>query len=137
MYLNWVLWLVKEKKPEKQGSIGTMNKQKRKQQGNRDTSRKINKKWLSWIKKTDSCHLRTLPSNHVSFLCMYACSVASGCLTLVTLWTVAHQASLSMGFFRQEYWIGLPCPPPRDLPNPGTESVSPALQADFFFFFCH
>ena len=40
-------------------------------------------------------------------------------LTL-TLWTVAHQALL--GFPRQEYWSGLPCPSPRDLPNPGTES---------------
>ena len=50
---------------------------------------------------------------------MYACSVASGCLTLVTLWTVAHQASLSMGFFRQEYWSGLPCPPTGDLADKG------------------
>ena len=38
----------------------------------------------------------------------------------VTLWTVAHQAPLSMGFFRQEYWTGLPTP--GDLPNPGTKS---------------
>ena len=37
----------------------------------------------------------------------------------VTLWTVAHQATLSMGFSRQEYWRGLPCPPPGDLPEPG------------------
>ena len=36
-----------------------------------------------------------------------------------TPWTVAHQAPLPMGFSRQEYWSGLPCPPPRDLPNPG------------------
>ena len=35
-----------------------------------------------------------------------------------TLWTVAHQAPLSMGFSRQEYWSGLPCPPPGDLPDP-------------------
>ena len=48
----------------------------------------------------------------------------------VTCWTVAHQAPLSMGFFRQEYWSGLPFPSPRDLPNPGIESESPALQAD-------
>ena len=41
-----------------------------------------------------------------------------------TLWTVAHQAPLSMGFFRQEYWSGLPCSPPGDLPNPGVESKS-------------
>ena len=43
----------------------------------------------------------------------------------VTLWTVAHQACLSMGFSRQEYWTGLLCPPPGDLPNPGTEPVPP------------
>ena len=38
------------------------------------------------------------------------------CLTFVTLWTVAHQAPLFLGFSRQEYWSGLPCPPPGDLP---------------------
>ena len=43
----------------------------------------------------------------------------------VTLWTVTYQASLSMGFSRQEYWSGLPCPPPGDLSNPGIEPVSP------------
>ena len=51
-----------------------------------------------------------------------------------TLWTVAHQAPLSMGFSRQEYWSGLPCPPPGDLPNPGMEPsslMSPALAARF------
>ena len=47
----------------------------------------------------------------------------------VTLWTRAHQASLSMGFFKQEYWSGLPCPPPGDFPNPGTESASPVVPA--------
>ena len=48
----------------------------------------------------------------------------------VTLWTVALQAPLSMGFSRQEYRGGLPCPPPGDLPDPGVEPVSfmsPAL----------
>ena len=48
----------------------------------------------------------------------------------VTPWTVAHQAPLSMGFSRQEYWSGLLCLPPGDLPNPGIEPRSPALQAD-------
>ena len=48
----------------------------------------------------------------------------------VTPWTVAHQDLLSMGFPRQEYWSGLPCPPPGDLPNPGIEPGFPALQAD-------
>ena len=47
-----------------------------------------------------------------------------------TPWTVAHQASPSMGFSRQEYWSGLPFPAPRDLPNPGIEPGSPALEAD-------
>ena len=51
-----------------------------------------------------------------------------------TLWTVAHQAPLSMGFSRQEYY-GLPCSLPRDLPNPGikpTSPMSPALAGGFF-----
>ena len=53
------------------------------------------------------------------------------CLQVVaTPWTVAHQAPLPMGFSRQEYWSGLPCPPPGDLPNPGIEPASPALQVD-------
>ena len=48
----------------------------------------------------------------------------------VTPRTVAHQTPLSMEFPRQEYWNGFPCPPPGDLPDPGTELVSSALQAD-------
>ena len=53
----------------------------------------------------------------------------------LTLLTVAHQAPLSMGFARQEYWSGLPCPPPRDLPEPGIKNVatSPGLQVGGFF----
>ena len=46
-----------------------------------------------------------------------------------TPWTVARQAPLSMGFSRQEYWSGLPCPPPGDLPDPGIEPQSPASPA--------
>ena len=52
-----------------------------------------------------------------------------------THWTAAHQAPLSMWFSRQEYWNGLSCPPPGDLPNPGNESaslMSPALAGGFF-----
>ena len=52
-----------------------------------------------------------------------------------TLWTVAHQTSLFLGFSQQEYWSGLPCPPPGHLPDQGTEPMSPtspALQADSF-----
>ena len=48
----------------------------------------------------------------------------------VTPWTVAYQASPSMEFSRQEYWNGLPFPSPGDLPDPGIELRSPALQAD-------
>ena len=47
-----------------------------------------------------------------------------------TPWTVAYEAPPSMGFFRQEYWSGLPFPSPGDLPDPGTEPGSPALEAD-------
>ena len=56
-------------------------------------------------------------------------------LLFVTSWTVAHQAPLSVGFSRQEYWNGLPCPPPGYLPDPGIEPVSltsPALAGGFF-----
>ena len=52
-----------------------------------------------------------------------------------TPWTVALQAPLFMGFSRQEYWSGLPCPPPGDLPDPGIEpaSLSSAALASTFF----
>ena len=59
------------------------------------------------------------------------CAQSLSCVQLfVTPWTAAHQAPLSMGFSRQEYWSGLPCPPPGDRPNPGIEPRSSALQAD-------
>ena len=48
----------------------------------------------------------------------------------VTPWTVVCQAPLSMGFSRQDYWSGLPFPSTGDLPHPGIEPKSPALQAD-------
>ena len=48
----------------------------------------------------------------------------------VTLWTVAYQAPLSMGFSRQEYWSGSPFPSPGDLPDPEIEPGFPALEAD-------
>ena len=52
----------------------------------------------------------------------------------VTPWSIAHQALLFMGFSRQEYWSGLPCPPPGDLPDPEIELGSPALQVDSLLF---
>ena len=51
-------------------------------------------------------------------------------LELSSLWTVAYQASLSIGFSRQEYWSGLPFPSAGDLPDPGIEPRSPTLEAD-------
>ena len=69
---------------------------------------------------------------------MYAYCVLShfSCvLLLVTPWTVALQAPLSMGLSREEYWSGLPFSPPGDLPNPGiepTSPMSPALAGGFF-----
>ena len=57
------------------------------------------------------------------------------CLTVCNPWTAAHQIPLSMGFSRQEYCGGLPCPPPADLPDPGielTSLTSPALADKFF-----
>ena len=56
--------------------------------------------------------------------------VPQSCPTLVTSWTIAHQAPLSMGFSRQESWSGFPFPSPGDLPDPGIKPGSPALQAD-------
>ena len=56
--------------------------------------------------------------------------VAQSCLTLWTPWIVAHQALLSMGFFRQEYWSGLPFPSPGDISDPGIKPRFPALQVD-------
>ena len=66
---------------------------------------------------------------------MHTLSCFSCVQLFATLWTVAHQAPLSMRFSRQEYWSGLPCPPPGDLPDPGIKPkslASPALAGRFF-----
>ena len=68
--------------------------------------------------------------NLVHLLCRF-----SHVRLFVTPWTVACQTLLSMGFSRQEYWNGLPCPPPGDLPNPGIKPVSltsPTWAGGFF-----
>ena len=73
-----------------------------------------------------------LPSQYL----VCACVKSLSCVQLfATPWTVALQAPVSMGFSRQEYWSGLPFPPPGDLPNPGSEPTSltsPALASRFF-----
>ena len=62
--------------------------------------------------------------------CVFVCLVILVVSDFAILWTVAHQTPLSIGFSRQEYWSGLPCLPPGDLPEPEAEPVSPALQVD-------
>ena len=57
-------------------------------------------------------------------------AIAAVVSDFVTAWTAAYQAPLTLGFSRQEYLSGLPCPPPGDLPNPGIEPGSPALRVD-------
>ena len=77
----------------------------------------------------------SLPLSHLGSQIkrMCACAGLSSRVQLfATLWTVTCQASLSMGFSRQEYWSGLSFPSPGDLPDSGIEPGSPALQADSF-----
>ena len=70
-------------------------------------------------------------SGFVSTLChRLSMSKVASVMFFAILWTVAYQALLSTEFSRQEYWSGLPCLPPGDLPNPGVVPMSPALQAD-------
>ena len=70
--------------------------------------------------------LRKRERFYILWMNEWSCSVVSDS---AAPWTVAYQA-LSMGFSRQEYWSGLPFPSPRNLPDPGIEPGSPALQAD-------
>ena len=74
------------------------------------------------------CILKILSFRKYVKVCV-SCSVVSNS---EIPWTAGHQAPLSMGFPRQEYWSGLPFPPPGDLPDPGIELVSPALAGGFF-----
>ena len=80
-------------------------------------------------KKKKSTHKCLLQADIVAlYLYIYAQSLS--CTRLfATLWTVARQAPLSIGFSRQEYWSGLPSSPPGDLPNPGIEPESPESPA--------
>ena len=100
---------------------------------------------VSWAPAQPWNHERKQPTGLHSFFThttilvfTFSVCVLSCCCRVrlfVTLWTVAQQAPLSMGFSRQEYWTGLPCPPPGDLPHPGIEPVSfvsPSLAGRFF-----
>ena len=84
--------------------------------------------WERWIE----------PMFYQMLMCVYVrvcvCALSHIRLSAAT-WTVAHQAPLSMGLSRQGYWSGLPCPSPRDLPEPGVEPPclsSLALSGRFF-----
>ena len=82
--------------------------------------------WLciKHLSSTNFCNRDVCALSHFSRVWFFA-----------TPWTVARQAPLSMGFPRQEYWSGLPFPPPADLPDPGIEPaslMSPALAGGFF-----
>ena len=73
--------------------------------------------------------------SHQVVLLLCACVALSHVLLFATPWTVACQDPLSMGFSRQEYWSGLPFPPPGSLPDPGIKSAypaPPALASKFF-----
>ena len=100
------------------------------------------KRWFSYIPvhtPRGQCVICAVVYINVHTYVVYTymfCAVLScfSCAQLfATLWTVAHQAPPSTGCSRQEYWSGFPCPPPRDLSDPGIKSmppVTPASQAD-------
>ena len=74
----------------------------------------------------------TLMHAHVCSCVLMCAQSLSHVWSFATPWTVASQAPLSVGFFRQEYWSGLPFPSPGGLPNPGIEITSPAFSSGFF-----
>ena len=77
--------------------------------------------------------LERILSGNIFILSLFPYCAVLSCFSRVWLfatpWTVACQAPLSMGFSRQEYWSGVPCPSPGDLPNPRTESMFPVVSA--------
>ena len=91
-----------------------------------------------FFKSQDSFSLLKITEDLKELLLMWVPCVLSHFSSVqlcATLWTKAHQTPLFMGFSRQEYWSGLPCPPPGDLPDPRTELtslMSPALAGGFF-----
>ena len=70
---------------------------------------------------------------HILYILFICCAVLSHSVVFIALWPHGLQPTrlfCPWGFCRQEYWSGLPCPPPGDLPNPGIKPRSPALQVD-------
>ena len=95
----------------------------------------LNIHYVQSIVRFDDCAGHGFPIDCLTPAQGYVFSVLTRVQLFPTPWTVAHQAPLSMGFSRQEYWCELPLPPPADLPDPGIKlesHVSPALAAGFF-----
>ena len=86
--------------------------------------------WTGWISLQPKGLAVLLKFNSHAILFLYLLVAQCVCWLFTTPWIVASQATLSMGFPRQEYWSGLPFPPAEDLPDPRTECGSPAWQAD-------
>ena len=83
--------------------------------------------WVNWVICEATLYLCYLCLVYCYCYCLVAILVAN---YFVTPWTVTCQTPLPTSFPRQEYWSGLPFPSPGDLPNPGIEPGSPALEAD-------
>ena len=95
--------------------------------------------WMFWAKDLELLPITVDQSqgtpNHSDAFSARPCLCAKSLCHVqlfVTPWTVTLQVHLSMGFSRQEYWSGLPCPPPGDLPNPRIKPTSLALAGKFF-----
>ena len=89
-----------------------------------------NYKTLMKETKEDTNRWRNIPCSWIGRINIVKMKLLSRVRLFATPWTVAYQASPSMGFSRQEYWSGLPFPSPGDLPDSGIEPGSPALEAD-------
>ena len=89
----------------------------------------------SGILSLDVIDSSTLPLWTSVVMSVCACAESLQPCSFVTPWTVVLQAALSMGFSRQKHWSGSPCPPPGDLPDPGTEPESPTSPASAGGFF--
>ena len=89
--------------------------------------------WVNSNNALKKVKLLSLSKGHRNLSAQCFICMLSHVQFFATPWTITPLASLSMGFFRQEYWSGLPFPPPGDLPNPGIEwasAISPPLQVD-------
>ena len=100
--------------------------------------------WWSWVWASSeswwwtgkpgiyqSLRLQRVGHNWATELTVLSAQSLQSCPTLCNLWTVAHQAPVSTWFSRQEYWRGLPCPPPGNLPNPGIELMEWSIILSF------